>query len=102
MKLTIQMAPIERCEATGCAYNVNQSCHARAITVGGGTHPACDTYVPSGRHVAVHSEPAGVGACKVEDCRYNHDLECDAPSIAVGRHGQHADCTTYEKRASAG
>jgi hypothetical protein len=98
MKMTIEMSTIDACAATACAYNVEQECHARAITIGEGVHPACDTYVEAGRHVEAHTGPAGVGACKVEVCRFNDDLECSAESIQVERHSLHADCATFERR----
>jgi hypothetical protein len=100
MKLTIEMSSVETCDATRCAYNVNRACHARAITVGGGTHPACDTFIPAdhGEHVASEMARGGVGACKVDGCKHNHNLECAAPSIVVTHHWRHADCRTYEKR----
>ena len=98
MKLTIEMPTIDTCGATGCAYNTGHKCHARAITIGGAVHPACDTYVAASDHVADRPEPAGVGACKVSVCRYNRDLECEARSIAVATHSKHADCTTFDRR----
>ncbi len=98
MKMTIEMSTISACEATACAYNVQHECHARAITIGEGVHPSCDTYVEAGHHVEAHADPAGVGACKVEVCRFNHDLECAAATIRIDRHSLHADCVTFEQR----
>jgi hypothetical protein len=98
MKMTIEMSTISVCAATACAYNVEQACHARAITIGEGVHPSCDTYVEAGRHVEAHSTPAGVGACKVDICRFNRDFECEAAAIEVDCHSLHADCVTFERR----
>jgi hypothetical protein len=98
MRLTIEMPPINSCAATGCAYNQDRKCHARAITVGSGIHPACDTFIPSASHVPDHGAQAGVGACKIESCRHNHELECQAAAISVSVHAQHADCATFEQR----
>jgi len=95
MKITIEMPTIDACSATGCAYNVEHKCHARAITIGGTTHPACDTFIPADQHVS-RAEPAGVGACKVVGCRHNRNLECEAPAIEVAPHAMHADCVTFE------
>lgn len=97
MKLTIEMSTISACAATACSYNVDEECHALAITVGSGIHPSCDTYVEASRHVTAHGDPAGVGACKVEVCRHNRELECAAPVINVQRHSEHADCVTFER-----
>lgn len=95
MKQTIDMPVVQECDAVECAYNNAKSCHAHAITVGDGTHPACDTYFPRAAHVQSHSEQAGVGACKVSSCRHNIDLECSAPLVQIGHHSSHADCFTY-------
>ncbi len=94
MKLTVIMPAIEGCEAHSCAFNQNGGCHARAITVGDGTHAQCDTFVGTQPHTA-STERAGVAACKVVACRYNRDLECGAESIRMQRHRSHADCATF-------
>lgn len=98
----VAMPVIEECSASECAYNVENLCHARAITVGSSNHPACDTYIaadkPAMHHVHQRGQSAGVGACKVSKCRHNTDLECEAPSIVVRKHSAHADCVTYEAR----
>ena len=99
MRFTIEMPKIDTCEATGCAYNVERACHARAITVGHGVHPGCDTYVVTGRHVPDRSDTAGVGACKVEVCKHNRDLECTASSIRVDVNDDQVECETFEQRA---
>lgn len=101
MKIQIEMPIIEQCDANECAYNHGQQCHARAITIGGGHHPACDTYIsrlkePARAHHSETSHNAGVGACKVHACRHNRNLECEAPAIHVKQHSSHADCVTYE------
>lgn len=98
MRITIDIPSVDHCEATGCAYNVERSCRARAITIGHGVHPGCDTYLDLNRHVLDGSACAGVGACKVEVCRHNQDLECSAPSIRVQIHGDAVECATFEKR----
>jgi hypothetical protein len=95
MKLTLDLSEVGECMVTECAYNVEANCHARAITVGSGIHPACDTFLPRGDHVRDAQQAAGVGACKVAGCRYNEDLECTAGEIHVGHHGDHADCATF-------
>lgn len=98
MKLTIVMPDVRACSVTECAYNGEGDCHARAITVGDGIHPACDTFCPSDTHVGAPSHPAGVGACKVSACVHNRDLECEAEAIQVDHHNAHADCITFEQR----
>jgi hypothetical protein len=98
VKIPLEIPDVQTCEVTSCAYNVAQSCHARAITVGDGIHAACDTYFISDRHTSEGSPTAGVGACKVTACRYNSDLECSAERIRVGVHENHADCLTFTPR----
>jgi hypothetical protein len=98
MRITLDIPNVQACEVLSCAYNVGESCHARAITVGEGIHAACDTYFASDRHTRDTSGTAGVGACKVTGCRYNADLECSADGIRVGFHDNHADCVTFAPR----
>jgi hypothetical protein len=93
-KRTFEMNIINNCEVTECAYNVDTTCNARAITVGDGDTPHCDTFYNHGNHVHGHNE-AGVGACKVSKCKYNKDLECTADSIKVGHKGPGAECLTF-------
>lgn len=97
MKVMLEMPNVEACEVTSCAYNVEESCRARAITVGHGIHAACDTFFIASPHASAQQQ-AGVGACKVSACRYNADYECAAPAIRVGLHENHADCTTFARR----
>lgn len=94
MKLTVLVPAVNGCSVQRCGYNADGGCHARAITVGDGVHPKCDTYVEVTEHTSARSK-AGVGACKVSGCRHNRDLECEAPFIQVTSHGDHADCSTF-------
>ena len=101
MKRPIDMSSVEECTASRCAYNQDNQCYAKAITVGGSTHPACDTFISDdtpqiAAHVGATQNSAGVGACKTMICRHNKNLECGAPSIRVKTHAAHADCNTFE------
>lgn len=98
MKFTIDMPDVSVCSVLSCAYNVGASCRAKAITVGDGLHPGCDTFTESRRHAHGDTPVAGVGACKVAVCRYNRDLECAAYSIRVDtEEGTNAPyCATFE------
>lgn len=98
MKITLEIPVVQTCEATACAYNAGRRCHAVAITVGDGIHPACDTFFASDRPARGVSHTAGVGACKVTGCLYNSDLECSAGAIHVNVHANHADCATFMPR----
>jgi hypothetical protein len=98
MRITIEVPSVTACEATQCAYNRDHNCHARAITVGDGAHPACDTFFVSQEHTNDVEVTAGVGACKVSSCRYNDDFECSASGIRVGTHDGHADCVTFSPK----
>ncbi len=90
----IEMPSVSECSATDCAYNVNQLCHARAITIGNGVHPGCDTFFAH-EHIQNVSQIAGVGACKVDTCKYNEDCECMGDLVRVGPVEGGAICVSY-------
>lgn len=92
---TLEMPEVMRCEAGECAYNRDSTCRARAITVGDGTQPMCDTAYNTGTHTRAEMT-AGVGACKIADCRHNVDLECQAEAIQVALSGSNPMCATFE------
>jgi hypothetical protein len=98
-QIVVEMPPVRSCSARQCAYNVNQSCHAKAITVGDVTNPECDTFLQSGSHNKEANRVAGVGACKVTGCRFNADFECTAESIQVGVKDNKINCLTYAAKA---
>ncbi|MFC5720780.1 DUF1540 domain-containing protein [Streptomyces gamaensis] len=91
------MPEVTVCQVAECAYNKDDACHALAITIGDGTHAACDTYFlhPSKGGGAPRGQ---VGACKVSGCMHNTDLECQAPGITVAALQDAADCLTYVAR----
>lgn len=95
-RICLNMPLVSECKVTECGYNVNNSCHARAITVGS-DRPACDTYFQSSTHTT-HDSVAGVGACRVDVCKYNDSFECQAPNIVVDHGPDKADCMTFEQR----
>lgn len=97
-KLTIEMPLVSSCGASQCGYNVNQSCHAKAITVGDYLNPGCDTFLDANRHSTEIKRIAGVGACKIANCRFNDDFECTAEKIVVGQAKQKINCLTYIER----
>ena len=93
----IQMPGVSACTVSECAYNNDDSCCARAITVGDGASAHCDTFFQSAAH-CTGSRNAGVGACKVSNCRHNEDLECQADGIQVGHIESEVYCLTYASR----
>jgi hypothetical protein len=101
-QLSIEMPVVAECSVTECAYNLDNCCHARAITVGDGVHPGCDTYLSMSNSPSSHSKAkqriAGVGACKVVSCQYNEDYECMAEDIKVGHASPDVNCLTYRQR----
>jgi hypothetical protein len=101
-QVSIEMPVVSQCSISQCAYNTDNCCHARAITVGDGAHPGCDTYLCLSDATAPHSNAkkrmAGVGACKVTACRYNEDYECMAEEIHVGQTGTDVNCLTFAHR----
>lgn len=96
--ISIEMPYVAECSVTECAYNVSQNCHARAITVGNGVNPGCDTYFGNSVHSREQNRIAGVGACKVTGCQHNRDLECFADHIRVKHVGQQVNCVTFTPR----
>ncbi len=99
MKVTLELPQVSRCDVDGCVYNKEKSCHARAITIGDGRRPGCDTFFTSSEHARDTKTIAGVGACKVSSCQYNKDFECSASEIKVG-YSKDKDilCLTFNPR----
>ncbi|MEK6705407.1 MAG: DUF1540 domain-containing protein [Bdellovibrionota bacterium] len=95
MKITLDMPVISKCVISQCAYNVSNSCHAKAITVGDDKNPCCDTFFSSNLHNREVRRIAGVGACKVTSCKFNSDLECSAEKIDIGYTENQVTCLTY-------
>ena len=98
MKMTIDIPVVDSCAIAECAYNRDQHCHARAITIGDGQTPACDTLFCGAEPVRAQDIQAGVGACKVSSCSFNDDLECAADRISIGIKGDSVNCLTYTMR----
>ncbi|HVL77137.1 MAG TPA: DUF1540 domain-containing protein [Noviherbaspirillum sp.] len=96
-QLSIEMPIVAECAVRECVYNTEQCCHARAITVGNGVHPGCDTFFNGSAHSKAWSRTAGVGACKVSACKFNEDYECMTEQISVGRDGESVRCLTYQR-----
>ncbi|SDJ87607.1 DUF1540 domain-containing protein [Microbulbifer yueqingensis] len=97
MIIATDMPEVARCAVNQCAFNSDDACHARAITIGEGSDPDCDTFFDNSHHTH-SSRTAGVGACKMTDCSHNEDLECSAESIQVGKSGDSVECLTYNTR----
>lgn len=98
MNITIEMPSVTKCTVSECAYNANAACHAKAITIGDGIHPGCDTFLGGARSHTKNKSMAGVGACKVTGCSHNEDYECMADSISVEFEGGSVHCMTYNAR----
>ena len=84
MKMTIDMPIVSHCTVSQCTYNVNNNCHAKAITIGDAARPGCDTFFAASAHNRETKRISGVGACKVSQCKHNNDYECSATNIDVG------------------
>ncbi|KUJ82464.1 DUF1540 domain-containing protein [Microbulbifer flavimaris] len=93
MIIATDMPEVAQCAISQCAYNTDNNCHARAITIGHGDIPGCDTYFNNSKHTR-SNRSAGVGACKVSACDHNEDFECCADSINVGEQGGEVRCMT--------
>lgn len=96
-KFNLEMALISQCDVVNCTFNINKSCQAKAITVGDGSFPGCDTYLNLNIHCREKDHPAGVGACKVANCAHNDDFECIAQSVSVGVVGKKVQCLSFEQ-----
>jgi hypothetical protein len=96
--MTLDMPAVRACNAETCAYNIDLGCHARAITIGDGVHPGCDTFLSGTLGHTHRGDTAGVGACKVTGCRHNEDFECAARGISVGIEGATVKCMTFGAR----
>lgn len=97
MQITIDIPIVNECVIEDCAYNFDSNCHAKAITIGDGANPGCDTaFLHPPGHTNNRSTIAGVGACKVMDCAFNTEYECAADRIDVGRKGDDINCLTYQ------
>ncbi len=94
----MEMPKVIKCDVNDCAYNMDNKCHAMAITIGDSREPKCDTFCQSMAKGGDINSIAGVGACKVSSCTYNTDLECQAMEICVGYKGQDADCLTFHSK----
>jgi hypothetical protein len=92
--LNIEMPLVKNCSVQECAFNTDQYCHAKAITIGDGSNPACDTFFEHASH-ATKNRNAGVGACKVESCQFNKNFDCTAVDISVGEIANTVRCLTY-------
>lgn len=95
--MAMGMPRVTSCSVSECSYNMNNECHTLAITVGDGTHAACDTFVRLQNKGGTEAT-GGVGACKAFNCQHNKALECIAAGISVGPHSGHADCKTFSAR----
>ena len=93
----LQMSAVQSCGVEECAFNRLMACHAKAITIGDGDNPRCDTFFKNGKHSAAQMM-AEVGACKVASCAFNQDFLCSAGKIEVDRGSDMADCMTYSQR----
>lgn len=95
MEITLKMSVVTRCDVSDCAYNLEQTCNARAITIGDGVLPGCDTFFSNSTHTHEVNQMTGVGACKVTSCMHNLEFECGAESIIVGHSKAGIRCLTY-------
>lgn len=96
MQICNEMPVVQACDMATCAYNRDAACHAKAITIGDGVSPGCDTYLHGSQHVQNREMTAGVGACKVAGCQFNRDLECGAASIRVAARQGSVQCSTFQ------
>ncbi len=82
MPVTAEMPQVAICSVAKCVYNQDESCHAKAITIGDPAEPACDTFESSAIHAKNTRLLAGVGACKASACGFH---ACSQTSPGSGR-----------------
>ena len=92
------MAKVSKCDCRNCSYNLANTCHALAVTIGDDDNQRCDTFCEIPVHGGDPQSIAGVGACKVASCMYNVELECRASGILVGFKAGEPDCLTFRTR----
>jgi len=97
-KICIEMPIVSECAATECAYNHDKACQARAISIGDGIHPGCDTFGEGSQRAKPSMGSAGIGACKTTGCKFNEGLECMTDSIKVGHVQNQVNCMTFSAR----
>jgi len=93
----MEMPKVEKCEIIDCAYNIDNICHAMAISIGDGIRPTCNTfcnYLMEAKAGDIDCT-AQVGACKESDCVHNTCLECQAKEIIVGHIDDLPECMTF-------
>ena len=98
VQICLEIAPVSRCDVNQCGYNTNNSCHAKAITIGDSTTPGCDTFMDIKRHSQRLKRISGVGACKTNTCQFNNDFECIAENVTVGYSNGDIRCLTFCSR----
>ena len=96
--MTMKMPKVKHCDATECAYNNKNKCHAIAITIGGWSVPQCNTSVIAPKKGGVPDTRAGVGACKIENCQFNKSLQCTAKCIRIKMYTLDIECVTFRQK----
>lgn len=100
----METAKVAKCKISECAYNINDLCHAMAITVGDGSGPVCHTFcqfIMKGKATNTDTM-ACVGACRVSSCIYNAGLECQAPEVLVDYKEQQPQCLIFQSGYDTG
>ncbi len=96
--MTIIMPLIKNCSVSECGFNLHDSCHAKAITIGNNNIPSCNTYFQVSdiaEHTKAEGHHAGVGACKLTSCKFNTNYACVADEVLVSKPFEKANCMTY-------
>ncbi|MHC4075271.1 MAG: DUF1540 domain-containing protein [Planctomycetota bacterium] len=92
---------VVECRIRDCAYNLDNLCHARAVTIGDISGAKCGTYCSF--MLAVQRIDTGstamVGACKMGGCAYNAELNCHAEEIVIDYRQDQPECLIYESIA---
>lgn len=94
----MNMPKVLTCMASECCYNVQNVCHALAISVGDAALPRCNSYCQGACKGGDSGAIAGVGGCRLAHCLHNRNLLCHAPAINLARSGKEITCQLFRLR----
>lgn len=91
---TLELTEIGSCNVSSCAFNANNGCQAKAVTIGETSSAACGTFYVGTASVAA-SGSTGVATCKAVSCKHNRNLTCGAEAIVVANAATGPVCQTF-------
>ncbi len=100
----MEAAKVTNCKVSECAYNINNICHAMAITIGDGRCPRCHTFCRfiMNSKAGNTGVDASVGACRISSCIHNTGLACQAPEVLIDYKEQQPECLVFQSSYDVG